>query len=59
MTAATSTTETDWKAEWQPVVDAVGDDFADGAVTWGGDPVERGAIRRYLEPLELGLSFAF
>ncbi|WP_447643620.1 FAS1-like dehydratase domain-containing protein [Nocardioides zeae] len=53
MTASTSTTETDWKAEWQPVVDAVGDDFADGAVTWGGDPVERGAIRRYLEPLEL------
>lgn len=53
MTSSTSTTETDWKAEWQPVVDAVGEDFADGAVTWGGDPVERGAIRRYLEPLEL------
>lgn len=57
MTSPTSTTETDreadWKAEWQPVVDAVGDDFADGAVTWGGDPVEPGAVRRYLEPLEL------
>ncbi|MFD1858352.1 hypothetical protein EHW97_04335 [Aeromicrobium camelliae] len=45
-------TETEWKAAWQPVVDAVGRDFADGEITWGGDPVERGAIRRYLEPLE-------
>lgn len=43
----------DWKLDWQPVIDAVGRDFADGEVTWGGDPVERGAIRRYLEPLEL------
>lgn len=41
-----------WKKEWQTVVDAVGRDFADGETTWGGDPVERGAIRRYLEPLE-------
>jgi hypothetical protein len=47
------TTETDWRAEWQPVIDAVGKDFANGEVTWGADPVERGAIRRYLEPLEL------
>jgi hypothetical protein len=43
----------DWKVDWQPVIDAVGRDFADGEVIWGGDPVERGAIRRYLEPLEL------
>jgi hypothetical protein len=43
----------DWQAEWQPVVDAIGRDFLDGAVTWGGDRVEPGAIRRYLEPLEL------
>jgi hypothetical protein len=34
------------------VVDAVGEDFADGETTWGADPVEPGAIRRYLEPLE-------
>jgi hypothetical protein len=46
-------TETGWMAEWQEVVDAVGRDFAEGEVTWGADPVERGAIRRYLEPLEL------
>lgn len=43
----------DWKAEWQPVIDAVGRDFTDGEVIWGADPVEPGAIRRYLEPLEL------
>jgi hypothetical protein len=45
-----------WQEEWQPVVDAVGRDFLDGDVTWGGDPVEGGAIRRYLEPLELDCS---
>lgn len=52
MTAAADTDQ-DWKADWQEVVDAIGRDFADGAVTWGGDAVERGGIRRYLEPLEL------
>lgn len=46
-------TDVDWTADWQPVVDAVGRDFLDGAVTWGGDRVEPGGIRRYLEPLEL------
>jgi hypothetical protein len=51
MTAAVDTA--DWKADWQEVVDAIGRDFADGATTWGGDAVERGGIRRYLEPLEL------
>lgn len=43
----------DWQTEWDPVVQAVGRDFLDGEVTWGGDRVEPGAIRRYLEPLEL------
>ncbi|GAA3742268.1 hypothetical protein HDA32_003310 [Spinactinospora alkalitolerans] len=52
MTAEATATGQDWKAEWQPVVDAVGRDFAPGAATMGADPVERGAIRRYLEPLE-------
>jgi hypothetical protein len=42
----------DWREEWRPVVEAVGRDFSDGVTTWGADPVERGAIRRYLEPLE-------
>ncbi|MEW2354411.1 MaoC family dehydratase N-terminal domain-containing protein [Spirillospora sp. NPDC029432] len=44
----------DWKEDWRPVVDAVGRDFSDGTTTWGADPVEPGAIRRYLEPLEFG-----
>jgi hypothetical protein len=48
----TSTVAEDWKVEWQPVIDAVGRDFLDGKVVWGADPVERGAVRRYLEPLE-------
>lgn len=51
-TMSATDTERDWTAEWQPVIDAIGRDFADGEVTWGGDPVEPGAIRRYLEPLE-------
>lgn len=42
----------DWTDEWQDVIDAVGRDFDDGDPTYGADPVERGAIRRYLEPLE-------
>ncbi|GAA2448897.1 hypothetical protein GCM10010191_77960 [Actinomadura vinacea] len=52
MSAETTAATGDWRAEWQPVVDAVGRDFADGETVWGADPVERGAIRRYLEPLE-------
>jgi hypothetical protein len=43
----------DWQAAWQPVVDAVGEDFSDGTTVFGADPVEPGAIRRFLEPLEL------
>ena len=52
MTAAADTDQ-DWKADWQEVVDAIGRDFLDGAISWGADPVEPGAVRRYLEPLEL------
>jgi len=40
-----------WKAAWDPVVAAVGRDFSDGA-SEGADAVERGLVRRYLEPLE-------
>lgn len=43
----------DWQAAWKPVVDAVGRDFSDGTTVFGADPVERGAIRRFLEPVEL------
>lgn len=43
----------DWKQDWQEVIDAVGQDFSDGQVHYGADAVEASAIRRYLEPLEL------
>jgi hypothetical protein len=42
-----------WQDEWQPLVDAVGQDFDDGSVVFGADAVELGTIRRYLEPLEV------
>lgn len=42
-----------WMATWEPMIAKVGTDLSQGAVTKGADPIERGAIRRYLEPLEL------
>ncbi|WP_200126736.1 hypothetical protein [Salicibibacter cibarius] len=47
----------DWKKDWRPMMDAVGLDFSDGEKTWGADPVEKGAIRRFLEPLEFDCPF--
>lgn len=44
--------DTAWKAAWQPMIDAVGRDFAPEAAPPDADPIERSAIRRYLEPLE-------
>jgi hypothetical protein len=42
----------DWQAEWDPMIAAVGTDFARESTRAGADSVERGSIRRYLEPLE-------
>ncbi|MCX8497077.1 MAG: MaoC family dehydratase N-terminal domain-containing protein [Akkermansiaceae bacterium] len=42
----------DWKAAWQPLMDAVGQDFSEGRVVNGADVVTAATIRRYLEPLE-------
>lgn len=42
----------DWKADWQPVVEAVGRDFGNGRLMTGADEVCAATIRRYLEPLE-------
>lgn len=42
----------DWKQAWQPLIDAVGTDFGSDAEVWGADEVERGTVRRFLEPLE-------
>lgn len=41
-----------WKAAWQPLIDAVGQDFSGGAQSPGAEEVSAAAIRRYLEPLE-------
>jgi acyl dehydratase len=42
----------DWKAAWQPLIDAVGQDFSGGLRTVGADEISAAAVRRYLEPLE-------
>lgn len=42
----------DWKEAWQPLMQAVGQDFSEGETQWGVDCVEKGGIRRFLEPLE-------
>lgn len=42
----------DWMAQWQPVVARVGSLLDDPEPRFGPDPVELGAIRRWLEPLE-------
>jgi acyl dehydratase len=43
----------DWRDDWQPLIDAVGRDFSDGALVLGADAIEAGSIRRWVEPLEL------
>ena len=48
----------DWRAAWQPMIDAVGRDFG-GPPLVGADAVELGLIRRYCEPLELGCPLHF
>ena len=52
MREKTRMAEEDWQATWQPMVEAVGRDFAPDEVVWGADPIEASAVRRYLEPLE-------
>lgn len=38
---------------WQDLQDAIGQDFSDGQINWGIEPLEWVAIRRFCEPLEL------
>jgi acyl dehydratase len=42
----------DWKAAWQPMVDAVGRQFDESPAVFVADDIERSTVRRYLEPLE-------
>jgi hypothetical protein len=41
-----------WEAAWQPVIDQIGNEFSGGEVTVAADDIEKGLVRRYLEPLE-------
>jgi hypothetical protein len=50
--AEESNDEADWRADWQPMIDRVGEDFSDGRIRYGADRVEQGAVRRFMEPLE-------
>lgn len=51
-TAASEAPSPSWMAEWQPVVERVGSLLDEPDLRFGPDPVELGAIRRWLEPLE-------
>jgi hypothetical protein len=42
----------DWKAAWQPVIDLIGQPLAENKIVWSSIPVEAGAVRRWLDPLE-------
>lgn len=42
----------EWMKAWQPMIDTIGKDFKEGEATPGADEVEKGAVRRFLEPLE-------
>ena len=43
----------DWQAAWQGTVDAVGGDFSGDVQSTAVDQIELGAVRKFLEPLEL------
>lgn len=43
----------DWQVSWQPMLDAVGRDFSADHPTIWGEVIDRTAISRFLEPLEL------
>lgn len=47
-----ATPDDDWQTTWQPMIDAVGREFDDAPPVFVADPIERSAIRRWLEPLE-------
>lgn len=47
-----TTSDDAWMTAWAPMIALVGTDLSDGQITYAADRVEKGAIRRYLEPLE-------
>ncbi len=49
----------DWEAAWGSMVAMMGQDLSDGTIRWGADRIEAGAIRRFLEPLEIGAAIHY
>ena len=45
-------TDEPWESTWEPMIARVGEDLSGGSILRGADPIERSAVRRYLEPLE-------
>lgn len=45
-------TNEDWQGAWQPMIDAIGQDFSGGIKQEAIEEVERSSVRRYCEPLE-------
>lgn len=43
----------EWMQAWQPTIDAIGQDFSGGIESTAIDVIERGAVRRFLEAVEL------
>lgn len=43
----------DWQDAWQPMIDAIGKDFGANVKEEAIDEIEKGAIRKYLEPLQM------
>ena len=44
---------------WEDLENAVGQDFSDGEIHWGIEPVERTSIRRYCEVIESDFPFFY
>ncbi|MFF5257930.1 MaoC family dehydratase N-terminal domain-containing protein [Actinomadura viridis] len=45
-------TEAGWEAAWRPLGERIGTEIDEPGIRYGPDPVETGAIRRWLEVLE-------
>ena len=48
-----------WTTDWQPMIDAVGKDFGASVNVTAADEIEKGAIRKYCEPLEMDCPIFF
>jgi N-terminal half of MaoC dehydratase len=42
----------DWEMAWQSAIDAIGENFGEAVSVPSVDEIEKGLVRRYLEPLE-------